>query len=215
MKMADAIRTFRQQQSDTRFFRFAIAGSLLLNAAFGFALVMQPETVVLVPPYTYETIRFVEGKANQEYYRSWAWSNAMLLGNLDPSNIEFVRGELQRIASTRLYSDIEAKISAEMENIIRDKAVIQFSPRSIVYDPNLDLYFVTGRQTLGGPAGKAIAAKEITYEMGFTTTRNRIFLDEFRVYDGQPLTNDIRQDRLRQMDIERRDAEREAEARKS
>ena len=50
MKMADAIRTFRQQQSDTRFFRFAIAGSLLLNAAFGFALVMQPAITVIKTP---------------------------------------------------------------------------------------------------------------------------------------------------------------------
>ncbi|PZQ48812.1 MAG: hypothetical protein DI556_13435 [Rhodovulum sulfidophilum] len=215
MKVADAIKTFRDQQADARFLRFGIAGSLLLNMGLGFALIMQPETVVLVPPYTYDEIRFVEGKANQEYYRSWAWSNAMLLGNLDPSNVEFVRGELQRIASTRLYSEIEAKISAEMENISRDKAVIQFSPRTITYDPNLDLYFVSGRQTLGGPAGKAIGAKQITYEMGFRTVRNRIFLDEFRVYDGAPLTNDIRQDRLRQIEEQRLDAEREAEARKS
>lgn len=207
MILSRAQRSFRQLSADAALLRIGIGASLALNGAFGWALIAQPATVVLLPPHVAETLEFIDGKANAEYYKSWAWSIAMMMGNIDPGNIEFIRKELQRIADTGLYRDLQDRLQAELEDIRRDRAVITFSPREVVHDPALDLFFVTGRQTLGGPAGKVIASRQITYEMAFTQRRLRIWLTRLAVYDGDPMTADVRADRLETLERAERAAE--------
>ena len=196
MRVEKAKRTFRSTTFENQMLRAGIGASLILNMFLGYSTAVRPETVVLLPPFTASEIRFTEGKANAEYYKSWAVSTATLIGNLDPSNVNFVNAELQRIATTGLYRKLEQTIEGEMQNIVDDKAVLQFSPSSVIYDPNLDLYFVTGRQLLSGPGDVKGRSKQITYEMRFTTERLRIYLSDLQVYDGQPMTNDVRESRL-------------------
>lgn len=199
MKMERAKATYRAMSWDNQIFKAGIGASLILNMAFGYALISRPETVVLMPPFESEEMRFTSGRANSSYFKNWAYSTAVLLGNLDPSNTEFVTHNLQRLATPALYTRIEARIEGELAGIIEDQAVVTFAPTRVLYDPEIDRYFVPGVQRIGGPGTRVLQAKDITYEMQFVTEWNRVFLADIRVYDGSPLTSDIREERIQSM----------------
>lgn len=112
------------------------------------------------------------------------WSVSMLAGNITPGNAAFVRGELQRIATPALYRRLMETVDVEVQNIVRDTAVVTFSPREVIYDPELARFFVTGRQQIGGPGVRNAIDKQVTYELGFTTERLRVYLSSYAVYEG-------------------------------
>lgn len=184
------------------------AGALLLACTFFVAVeATRDEAVVLLPPFQHEQIEFINGRANQDYYQQWAWSTAMMMGNLTGGNAQFIRGEIERIATPQLYRGINDFVTAELQAIIRDKAAVTFSPRDVKYDPELDLFFVSGVQSIQGPGANDPITNKVVYELGFTTKRLRIFLDRFDVYQGTPRTSEIREDILNELAAEERERE--------
>lgn len=192
MKKARAEKTFRQIKIDNTILKIGAGAVLFMNALLVFNIATRDEAVVLLPPYQNDAIEFVNGRANREYYSQWAWSVAMLAGNITPGNASFVRGELQRIATPTLYRKLMETMDVELQNIVRDNAVVTFSPRTVTFDPELGRFFVTGRQQIGGPGVRAAIDKEMTYELGFTTERLRVYLASYAVYEGQPMTAQVR-----------------------
>lgn len=193
MKKDRAVKTFRQMKADNMVLKMGMGLALCASAILAINIATRDEAVILVPPFQHETIEFINGRANKTYYEQWAWSVAMLAGNITPGNASFVRGELQRIATPTLYRKLTATLDVELQNIVRDNAVITFSPREVVYDPELNRFFVSGNQGVGGPGLRKNIEKQMTYELGFTTERLRIYLNYFDVYEGRPMTQAIRE----------------------
>ncbi len=198
MKKLRAEKTVRQLKLDAVLLRIGFTAVLLLNAFLGIKILTQEQSVILVPPFQHETIEFINGRANQEFYSQWAWSVSMLAGNLTPGNANFVKGEFQRIATPRLYGEILDTLDAELAAITRDNATVSFSPREVIFDPELNRFFVRGIQKLTGPGARQGIDSQITYELAFVTERLRIYLDYYDVYKGKPRTSDVREQQLQQ-----------------
>lgn len=212
MKTEKAAKTFRQIKIDNSILKVGVGAVLFMNALLVFNIATRDEAVILVPPFQNETIEFVNGRANREFYSQWAWSVAMLAGNITPGNASFIRGELQRIATPSLYRKLMETIDIELQNIVRDNAVVTFSPREVIYDPELGRFFVTGRQQIGGPGVRSTIDKQITYELGFTTERLRVYLASYSVYEGRPMTAEVREGELARREEEvKREAEKAEE----
>lgn len=196
MKKEKAAKTFRQISFDNTLLKMG-GGALLISMCWmQFNLATRDEAVILVPPFQNETIEFINGRANRDYYQQWAWSVAMLAGNITPGNADFVRGEFERIATPTLYRKLLSTLDIEIQNIVRDNAVVTFSPREVIYDPELNRFFVTGTQSIGGPGLRKPIDKQMTYELGFTTERLRIYLDSYAIYSGKPMTAENRDQEL-------------------
>lgn len=204
VKIERAGKTVRQLKLDVALLRLAFAGVLFMNMFLGFKLLTQEQSVILVPPFQNETIEFINGRANQEFYSQWAWSVSMLAGNLTSGNTRFVKGEFQRIATPGLYNNILEVLDTELASIKRDNATVTFSPRAVIYDPELDRFFVQGMQKLTGPGVQKGLEKQVTFELGFVTKRLRVYLDYYDVYEGKPLTSDIRERELQRQRLQRR-----------
>lgn len=202
MKMAAATKSVKSMRGENVVIKLGFAAVLFSNAVLGLGIATRDEAVVLVPPFQNSEIEFINGKANREYYQQWAWSTSMMLGNISPGNAKFIRGEIERIATPQLYRTLSEIVDAELRSIIRDKATVTFSPRSVIYDPELNLFFVEGVQQLAGPGVREPISKKITYELGFVTRRLRVYLDSFDVYNGRPRTEAVRETDL---EIERRE----------
>ena len=192
MKLQKAQKTVRQIKLDNSILKVGFGAVLFMNALLGFKVATRDEAVILVPPFQNESIEFINGRANREFYSQWAWSTAMMTGNITPGNAAFVRGELQRISTPALYRKLMETIDVELQNIVRDNAVVTFSPREITYDPELERFFVTGSQQISGPGVRKAIEKQVTYELGFTTERLRVYLSSYSVYEGKPMTASIR-----------------------
>ncbi|RWR30556.1 hypothetical protein D2T29_12860 [Sinirhodobacter populi] len=211
MKKPTAIKTVRQLKVDNTILKIGIGASMIALASITFVVATRDEAVILVPPFQNADIEFVNGRANQEYYSQWAWSVAMLTGNLTPGNAAFVRNQLQSLATPGLYRKMMETVAAELQQVVRDNAVITFSPRDIIFDPELNHFFVTGAQEAGGPGVKNPARKQLTYELGFTTERLRVSLNYYDVYEGKPRTAKVRETEQQNAARKERDAkEREA-----
>lgn len=210
MKKEKASKTFRQMSADNTILKIG-GGALLVSMCwFQFSMATRDEAVILVPPFQHETIEFINGRANKDYYQQWAWSVAMLAGNITPGNADFVRGELERIATPTLYRRLMSTVDVEIQNIVRDNAIVTFSPREVIYDPELNRFFVTGTQSIGGPGLRRPIDKQMTYELGFTTERLRIYLDSYSIYSGKPMTAETR-DQEMQKRADRAAAEKDAD----
>ena len=196
MKLERAEKNFRQLRADNTILKIGFGGMMFATSLFIFNAVTRDEAVILVPPFQHETIEFINGRANTEFYNQWAWSVSMLVGNITPGNAGFVRGELQRIATPALYRRLMETVDIELQNIVQDNAVVTFSPREVIFDSELNRFFVTGRQTVGGPGVRSPIEKQMTYELGFVTERLRVYLSSFAVYDGKPMTAAIREAEL-------------------
>lgn len=208
MKKEKAEKVFRQIKSENVILKMGFGSMMFVTSLFIFNVATRDEAVILIPPFQHETIEFINGRANKEFYSQWAWSVSMLAGNITPGNASFVRGELQRISTPALYRRLMETVDIELQNIVRDNAVVTFSPREVVYDPELSRFFVTGRQSIGGPGVRSAIEKQVTYEMGFTTERLRVYLSSYAVYEGKPMTAAIRETEiLRHQERERLDAE--------
>ena len=207
MKLETAQKTVRQIKLDNTVLKIGFGAVLFMNALLGFKVATRDEAVILMPPLQHETIEFINGRANREFYSQWAWSTAMMAGNLTPGNASFVRGELQRIATPELYRKLMETLDIELQNIVRDNAVVTFSPREVIYDPELERFFVTGSQQISGPGVRNPIEKQVTYELGFVTERLRIYLSSYAVYDGKPMTALIRDREVdRRADADGKDA---------
>lgn len=189
-------KTVRGLGRDNSILKAVIGVQALTIGYLGFALATVPPTTIVIPPFQSEEIQMIDGRANHEYYEQWAWSMAMLMGNISPANSDFVRAGIEKMTTPALYRQLASSIDTELQGIQRDKAVITFSPREIIYDAALDRFFVTGRQSLTGPGVRNPIEKGLVYELGFTMQRNRIFLNYYDVYEGKPLTSDVREQEL-------------------
>lgn len=199
-----SVRSVRSLRMENILVRYGIGVMALTIAAQGFLLSSRPRDVVLVPPYQTEALTFTEGRANAAYYKQWAWSIAMLVGNISPGNSDFVKAQVEKIVTPDLYRRMGQKLESDLDNLRSDNAVVLFAPSEVTYDPELELYFVTGQQTISGPARKADDTKQVTYEMSFATDQLRIAISSFSVYDGPALTsltrNEVLEQRAREAD---------------
>ncbi len=211
MKRDRAEKTFRQIRADNVVLKIGMGSMLFMCSLFIFSTATRDEAVVILPPFQNETIEFINGRANREFYSQWAWSVSMLAGNITPGNAAFVRGELQRIATPALYRRLMETVDVELQNIVRDNAVVTFSPREVIYDPELGRFFVTGRQQIGGPGVRSAIDKQVTYELGFTTERLRVYLSSYAVYEGRPMTAEVRETEMSRLETRERQAAEKAD----
>ena len=206
-KFSGSVRTVRSLRYENILVRYGM-GIMACTIAFqGFLLASRPRDVVLVPPFQTEAITFTEGRANSEYYKQWAWSIAMMVGNISPGNADFVKGEVEKMVTPDLYRRMVQKLEADLDSLKSDSAVVTFAPSEVTFDPKLDLYFVSGQQTISGPARKTDDTKQVTFEMSFVSDRLRIRVASFTVYDGPPLTAEMRNEILDQREREAAAAE--------
>lgn len=202
MKKDKAVKTVRQMKTDSAFLKIGLGAVLFMMAFMQFKIATRDETVIVMPPFHNETFEFINGRANKEYFEMWAWSVSMLAGNINAGNAEFVRGELEEIATPALYRKLMETIDIELQNIVRDSAVVSFTPREVIYDPELNRFFVIGRQSIDGPGVQNAISKMVTYELGFTTERLRVFLSSYSVYEGRPMTAAVREGDLKKLERE-------------
>ena len=138
MKLKTAEKTVRSIGQHNSILTVIIGGMTVLVGYLSFTLATMPPTTIIVPPFQSEELTFVDGRANHEYYEQWAWAMAMLMGNISPANASFVRSGIEKMTTPSLFRQMAAATDDELAALQRDKAVITFSPREIIYDAALD-----------------------------------------------------------------------------
>lgn len=183
MKLKDYLRTREGALTENKIGRVSIAILALANVILVGGLATKSQTVVMVPPTLEERSAVAAQEASDELKVAWGLYLAGTLGNVTPRSSEFLKTNVSRFLSPRLYRGVIDGIEQQATQIREEQITLQFMPTLARYDGEIDKVVVTGELVIRGTRGAE--RREIrTYEMGFIVRDYSVLLDELRVIDG-------------------------------
>ena len=80
---------------------------------------------------------------------------AELLGNVTPTNADFIGKAITPLLSAELYPSVMDALSEQVNALKIDRVATSFKPRQVTYEQATGKVFVTGELTTQGPNAKA------------------------------------------------------------
>ena len=209
--LKNSLEGLRAEANWLRVSLFAMAAT---NIVLGLALVNK-ETVVTITPWTLtDPAQVTEASASQNYYESWGMAIAILIGNVQPGNVNFIAERLKPLLSPEIYHETLDAIHANAQTLRDERISIRFEPREVVYEKSTGKVFVYGRSyTRIGNSLEDEYENERTYEFKFSIEQYAPILHYINTYEGRPMTKNAiekaEKDRHREEMRERKKAEKQ------
>lgn len=167
----------------------SIASNLLLALSVlilvGMLFFKAPHTIALTETSVFGDMEVIGDKANQNYQQSWAFSVANLLGNIDQSNIKFVKTAVMNVLSPKLKVEMEPLLERQVE-LIKARGVKQmFMVDDLIHEPETDLIAVWGKK-LTYVDNKLRDTERWTYEMKIIAKNGKPRVVYLNQYSGTP-----------------------------
>ena len=159
--------------------------TVVANVVLAITLFSHRDAVRLVPPHLNDEVKIISGKSTESYTRAWGLFLAELIGNISPRNIEFVQKSLEPMISPGVYRQITDILNVQSQQIMVDHISITFEPKSVTYEKETNLVFVTGQSQIKGPTGTPRIFLR-TYEFEITMDGFRPMLKWIEMYEGNP-----------------------------
>jgi conjugal transfer pilus assembly protein TraE len=144
----------------------------------------EKKTRVILQPITLKNTAWIEeSEADSAYYESWGHYLALLMGNIKPDRLTFIKERLEPLLAESIYNKATVLFEEQALDITNNRASFTFSPTRVKYDTYLKRVFVTGWSEVRGPISKAVRSKR-TYEYEIVISD---FLPEvvfMEVYEG-------------------------------
>lgn len=189
MKLDRYLTTWQGMLGENRFSRLIILVLLVVLVLVSFKS-FQKETVVTIQPYTLTDDAWVsESNASQSYKEAWGLMLATLTGNVTPANLKFVRERIEPLLSPKVYQEVIEAIEVQALYIRNDRLSMRFEPRSVTYEPNGDIVFVTGDSFLTSASGETIRDRR-TYEYIIDIKNHQPVVSYIDTYTGSPRLED-------------------------
>lgn len=144
-----------------------ILALLLFVAVTEMLSVKDKERIALVPPYLNEKMSVGWNSASENYYKSFGLYFATLVGNITPSNVDFVIDILSTFLAPEIYTSIKPKLIAlSKDAVFRESGgTSAFHSSHIDYEPETSKVFVMGTMTTASYAKTQPELKTVVYEM--------------------------------------------------
>lgn len=159
---------------------------MAMNAMFS-----TKERVTLVPPYLNEQVSVGWNSASESYYKSFGLYFATLVGNITPSNVDFIIEILSTFLDPEIYTSVKPKLIAlSKDPIFRESGGASvFSPGHITYEPETSKVFVSGIMTMTSYAKSQPELKNVVYETAIHIKDGKPRINHLDSYEGtQPHT---------------------------
>jgi conjugal transfer pilus assembly protein TraE len=145
------------------------------------------ETVVLVPPYLDEKVEVSFNDASDGYKKAWALSVTQLIGNISPSNVDFLLDSLSSMLSPEVFQSLRGRLVKQIQDIQEEQLSISFESQKMAYEKETDKVFIYGEMEAVGPS-RVVRKKMRTYEYKVTMRFGRPWITHFAIYKGAPRT---------------------------
>lgn len=199
-------KRFSELQVEAHWSRITVLGLLVLCVVLTFALANKTP-VVLVQPWTLTSdAEITQSHASRSYKEAWALAIAELVGNVQPTTVDFVGERLKPLLSPEIYHEVIDAIQANAQMLRDDRVSIRFEPREVIYEKSTDKVFVFGYSfmRLGTSLEKEVRTPR-TYEIALKIANYAPMITFITTYQGRPMTRDEieRQEKGEQRQIER------------
>lgn|SRR6056297_1187975 len=180
---------FRGAQETIKLQKYAILVMSVTILVLVFGVLSKRERLVVVPPVIEERLELAYNSANAEYYKAYALYVASFLGNINPSNANFVKEGLSLSFTPQLYSEMQQKIAEDAEKMRVSGRTLRFFPDRVLYEPGSGKTFVAGKQEIVSAAGN-VHDQDVCYEMVVVIRDGLPQVEKFTYYTGAPKTEE-------------------------
>jgi conjugal transfer pilus assembly protein TraE len=187
VKLGQFLESWRIVQAENRLHRIVLLGLIVTNGLSALSALRTERAVVLVPPNLDKEIEITRNTASSELKESWGLYLAELLGNVTPTNADFIGKAITPLLSAELYRSVMDALSEQVNALKIDRVATSFKPRQVAYEQETGKVFVTGELTTQGPNARA-ETKNRTYEFLLAIHNYRPRLDSIDVYVDEPRT---------------------------
>ena len=204
-------RAYKKTMTDLRLERFWLHIVVCVEAALIAILAitaMNKETVVTITPWTLSSeAQVMQKDASRSYKEAWALAIVQLVGNVQPSTVDFVSERLKPLLDPKIYHSTLDAVHANAQMLRDDRISIRFEPREVIYEKSTDKVFVYGYSFMrSGTSMEKEDRSRRTYEIQLNIANYAPMLTYINTYEGEPRTRDALE---RQASIEKRTEERE------
>jgi conjugal transfer pilus assembly protein TraE len=162
--------------------------SLALLLSLG-ALIGRHEVVTFAPPKLMGVAKIGYNSANENYMKSQAVYFATLIGNVTPSNVEFVADALSGMVEASIYPAVRVKLKALAQDpqFNNASAAVVYAPSSVDYEPSSNKLFVSGTYSTVS-SGNTGSPRQLVYELEMEVRDYRPVITFIDSYEGEPHT---------------------------
>lgn len=191
MKLKTYLRTWEGTQAENKWGRFIQAG-LLVIVLLLVLKVFNKETIVTIQPFTLTEEAWVtKTNASRSYKEAWGFAFSMLLGNVTPGSVDFVKERLSPMLSPEIYQDVIDAIEIQSKQIKEDRVTMRFEPRFVEYEEKSDKVFAYGYSYVKGASSQQEERGERTYEFVLKISNYAPSIDYMGTYMGKPRTKAV------------------------
>lgn len=156
-----------------------------------FALMNKSERVVLEPVTLTSKAWLGKNEASREYKTSWGSYLALLIGNVTPDKLNFIKKRIKPLLAPSIYDSTMQAFEQQAQDLRQNHVSMRFELNKVDYEPSTNKVFVYGyRYSHGSGTDKPIRSPR-TYEFKI---RVREFTPEvyfINTYEGRPRTQKV------------------------
>ena len=158
----------------------------LVVLAMGLRMAVFNERIVLVPASIPTKMTVGWDSASSDYYQSVGMTAAMLIGNITPSNTDFVIKTLSGLLEPSVYAPVRRRIEGMAKDpLFRNAAVSNsFSPSRALFEAETGKVFVVGDLTVRSAAGTP-SKQVVTYEFGIVINNGVPVITSLDSYESE------------------------------
>jgi conjugal transfer pilus assembly protein TraE len=187
MNFSNFKSTWTGTRSENLFLRVITAGLLLSTMTLGGVVAYRGTEVVLVPPTISESMTVGKHNADAGYKKAFATYAAQTVGNVTPTNVDFVLEMLRDLMAPNVYHAFRQSLAEQINDLKKSNLAMSFEPGQLFYEPATDKVFVTGRSIVRG-SGASLETSQRCYEVTVEMKSGRPTVTGLDAYDGDPHT---------------------------
>ena len=154
---------------------------LLIFTTYG--AVTKKTILTIVPPKLDKRVELAYNSADAEYHIRFALYASYLFGNVTPETINTSVKAMEYLFTPELFHSVNQELIAQADELSNAGNTISFFAKNFQYEPQTNLTFITGTQSIRSPSG-ATREKLITFEFSIEVQDHVPFIYHMSTYEG-------------------------------
>lgn len=187
MKTEKFLKTWNGALSENVIHR-VVTGIMAVVVLVALTMATSKEQVTIIQPFTMHEQGWVgETAASQTYKESFAVALALIIGNLTPKSVDFIKERVEPMLSTTIYQSAIEEMETQAQIIKENRLTYRFELRGVEYEPETDKVFVTGDAFVKASTGDEKKSTR-TFEFVIGVSGYHPQINYMESYDGRART---------------------------
>lgn len=184
-------KSFNDLLSDNRWLRIILAIAAVTTFIAVSGLLSKDQRIVL-QSVTLTDNAWVESNSSSESYKTaWGAFLAMLMGNLTPDSLDFVKERLEPLLAPEIYNQTMTAFESQAQDLRDNRVSMRFEIKSVDFERATGKVFVHGYRYATASSSDKPQRSERTYEYKIRVREYTPQVFDINTYPGKPKTQRV------------------------